>query len=68
MTYTIAQETISKKYITLESYAANGHEVYKVITATECGAGYREDKSNIYTDLKKAKATYNRYRREAKNA
>lgn len=68
MTYTIAQETINKKYVVLEAYTAYGHEVYKVTTATECGAGYREDKTNTYTDLKKAKATYNRYRREAKNA
>lgn len=68
MVYTIEQETIGNNYIVLEVSPANGRDVYKVISATECGAGYREDKTNTYTDLKKAKATYNRYRREAKNA
>lgn len=66
MTYTITQETIRDKYISLECRVNYDRATYKVATATECGMGYREDKSNTYTDLKKARATYNRYRREAK--
>ena len=66
MTYAVAQDLIGNKYISIEYYHAYGHDVYKVITATGRGADYREDKSVIYTDLKKATATYNRYRREAR--
>ena len=71
----IKQETIGATesiYVCLEVFTrwnqdGTAAEVYKVSTNHKCGDYYRTDKEQTYTDPKKARATYSRYLREAKN-
>ena len=61
---TLKQTTIGKYYIELSESNRYEETLFQVSRSYEVGAEYREDKHQVYTDLKKATATYNRYKRE----
>lgn len=61
---TLKQTTIGKYYIELSESNRHGETLFQVSRAYGVGAEYREDKHQVYEDLKKATAAYNRYQRE----
>ena len=67
MTIGLKAERIGKNAVTLEIDATGEVNFYRVRRLYEVGGQLQQEREQIYGDEKKARATFNRWRREILN-